>query len=598
MRESEPILGSGPKRDQVWRGRGAVTPRFGVRHSRGWLQDLTAAFGEKLLVLVFGTQHLLKGFVHSMTSPPTTFLLASYGIVGPKLQVYTGVTMLPWMLKPTLGLMSDFFPIFGYYRAPYMLGAVALGFVGLIVIGVAPQAPLSVLLVCLLLKNTMISAADLLTEAKCAEHVSLRPERGPDLMAFVWGGIELAGIVALVLGSFVMQGLGPRYPFLIAALPACMVAWPLLSGCLEEAPRSEEDAQQARRALLAENSEVVVLSGVVVLASLTLAVIGAVTENAYWPFLASMVVLVTMPLSFFLLLRPAIAKVSTFHLIQISLNVSINGATFYFYTDLPYQFPQGPHFSVPFFTSVLGLVGSSCSLAGLFFYRSYLADWSFRDILFLSNAMIMLLSLGELMIFTRWNVSVGIPDTIFAFASEVSITAISNWQWMPNVVLLSQLCPRGLEATMFALLASCHNIGVSISQNFGAYLLQQLSVQPDGSAFEGEQFKNLWKASLAATCLPAMTLWLIPRLIPNARQNEGVMTEELDSATTGSLWRQVCRRTCGRTRVERKASLRSNALSTAAATAAASTYDGGAAGGPVAGACGGAVGGNGFPEAA
>ena len=33
---------------------------------------------------------------------------------------------------------------------------------------------------------------------------------------------------------------------------------------------------------------------------------------------------------------------------------------------------------------------------------------------------------------------------------------------------MSQLCPRGMEATMFALLAGCHNLGATISSNFGA----------------------------------------------------------------------------------------------------------------------------------
>ncbi len=45
---------------------------------------------------------------------------------------------------------------------------------------------------------------------------------------------------------------------------------------------------------------------------------------------------------------------------------------------------------------------------------------------------------------------------------------------MPGVVILSQLCPPGMEATMYALLAGCHNLGNSISANLGAYMLQLL----------------------------------------------------------------------------------------------------------------------------
>eukprot|EP00927_Polykrikos_kofoidii_P014653 TRINITY_DN16462_c0_g1_i1.p1 TRINITY_DN16462_c0_g1~~TRINITY_DN16462_c0_g1_i1.p1 ORF type:complete len:553 (-),score=45.60 TRINITY_DN16462_c0_g1_i1:44-1702(-) len=550
--ESDPILGS-KRKALVWRESGSVTPRFGARPPRGWFQELTCAYGEKVLILVFGTQHLLKGFVHSMTSPSTTFLLASYGVVGPQLQVYAGITMLPWMLKPVLGLLSDFCPIYGFYKTPYMIGAVVAGVASLLILGLSsePQLPLAGLVVCLLLKNVMISATDLLTEAKCAEVISMRPERGPDLVAFIWGGIEVAGIIALIIARPVMQNFGPRSPLIVAAFPAMLVLWPLLRECLQETPRIPEEVVRFRQVLINENGEVLLLSGLVVAASLTLTVVSAVSEDAYWCFLASIVVLCMLPAALFVFLRPAIAKVSMFHLIQVSLNISINGATFYFYTDLPYQYPQGPHFSIQFYTDVLGVVGSCCSLVGLVFYRKFLADWSFRSILCLSNVMIVLLSLFDQVIFTRANVRLGIPDTVFALGSAASVTAISNWQWMPTVVLLSQLCPRGLEATMFALLASCHNIGVAISQHFGAYLLHQLSVEPDGSAFEGDQFKNLWKASLVSTFLPLASIWLIPRLIPCAKQNEGVMTEELESATTGSLWRQLFRKTWRRCAPER-----------------------------------------------
>ena len=51
----------------------------------------------------------------------------------------------------------------------------------------------------------------------------------------------------------------------------------------------------------------------------------------------------------------------------------------------------------------------------------------------------------------------------------------------PGVVILSQLCPPGLEATMYALLAGCHNLGGTISSATGAWVLQVLEVQPSGA---------------------------------------------------------------------------------------------------------------------
>merc|ERR1719443_1872436 len=83
---------------------------------------------------------------------------------------------------------------------------------------------------------------------------------------------------------------------------------------------------------------------------------------------------------------------------------------------------------------------------------------------------------------------------------------------------MSQLCPKGMEATMFALLAGCHNLGALISDFFGAFVLQALSVDPAGLSDEGVQFDNLWKASLISSFLPMMPIVLIPWLIPDAQQ--------------------------------------------------------------------------------
>merc|ERR1719258_752512 len=62
---------------------------------------------------------------------------------------------------------------------------------------------------------------------------------------------------------------------------------------------------------------------------------------------------------------------------------------------------------------------------------------------------------------------------------------------MPSTVIMSQLCPRGMEATMFALLAGCHNLGATISSNFGAVLLEWLAINPSGAKDESVQFQNL-----------------------------------------------------------------------------------------------------------
>merc|ERR1719281_1761506 len=156
----------------------------------------------------------------------------------------------------------------------------------------------------------------------------------------------------------------------------------------------------------------------------------------------------------------------------------------------------------------------------------------------IANVMVAVLNLADVLLYSRWNVRLGIPDVVFVLGSEAFTTVISTWMSVPNVVLMGQLCPRGLEATMYALLAGCHNLGSPIGQFFGAYMLSQLGIKPSGAVNESHQFENLWKASLISSSLPCIAIILIPWLIPNVKQNEKVLQEKesVTSATSGSLW--------------------------------------------------------------
>merc|ERR1719401_636683 len=86
---------------------------------------------------------------------------------------------------------------------------------------------------------------------------------------------------------------------------------------------------------------------------------------------AALLVALVMLFSFSVVLRPVIAKVNAFSLIQTSCGFSIGGASFYFYTDTIEAYPEGPHFSKEFYTSVLGIVASICSLVGIWSYQKY-----------------------------------------------------------------------------------------------------------------------------------------------------------------------------------------------------------------------------------
>ena len=146
---------------------------------------------------------------------------------------------------------------------------------------------------------------------------------------------------------------------------------------------------------------------------------GIATDSVTAHALTALGVLVVILIAFSLVLRPVVAKVNAFFLLQGSLSITISGASFYFFTDNAEEFPDGPHFSTTFFVTVLGVIGTIFSLFGLVIYNRYLSEMTFVTLLTFTNVVSSLMALSDLIIFTRKNKEWGIPDHHFVLGGTV-----------------------------------------------------------------------------------------------------------------------------------------------------------------------------------
>jgi hypothetical protein len=340
-------------------------------------------------------------------------------------------------------------------------------------------------------------------------------------------------MVAISTVSAVIVTFGPRDVFMACIVPCAAILYPTFLNYFGEVSYTRQQLTRVRNEFVKQR-EVLFLSVLMTLLTLLMTFVGACSTSMALRFYVGVGSLIILIPAFNLLLRPEIARVNTFFMLQAALSMNIQGATFYFYTDDANQYPEGPHFTPWFYTSTLGIVSSVMSLLGLASYTNYMKNWTYRSLLLFSNTMLTLLSLLDVVMFLRLPKMLGIPDHFFVIGSSVSTVVIKQWQWMPGVVILSQLCPTGMEATIFALLAGCMNLGTQIADYTGAYLLEILQVHPTGGPLESKAFEHLWKASLCATLMPAITIGLIPLLVPKARQTESLLLHDPSSATAGS----------------------------------------------------------------
>lgn len=221
---------------------------------------------------------------------------------------------------------------------------------------------------------------------------------------------------------------------------------------------------------------------------------------------------------------PEVWRPCVYIYVSLNLSLDIQGGMFYWYTDRL----MGPAFS----EGLIGLIyaiASVGSLLGVLLYQSALKDCNFRSMLLWGQVLSSLAGMLDLVLVTRLNMKIGIPDYIFAVIDNGVSQMVGQLKWLPLLVLCSKLCPPGIEGTFYALLMSLQNAGLLMSAWCGGLLLHMLNVTRTN-------FSNLWVAVLirnVSRLLPLMLLFLVPESDQNSTFLPAEMLEE--GATTEAV---------------------------------------------------------------
>nr|CAB3487531.1 unnamed protein product [Digitaria exilis] len=182
---------------------------------------------------------------------------------------------------------------------------------------------------------------------------------------------------------------------------------------------------------------------------------------------------------------------------------------------------------------VIYAIGSVGSLLGVLLYQSTLKDYPFRGILLWGQVLSSLAGMLDLVLVTRLNLKIGIPDYFFAMIDNSISQMVGRLKWLPLLVLCSKLCSPGTEGTFYALLMSLQNAGLLMSAWWGGLLLHMLNVSR-------MEFSNLWIAVLIrniARLVPLTLLFLVPQsdqnstLLPAEMLQEGESTEAVKAGS-------------------------------------------------------------------
>lgn len=491
-----------------------------------WLKKLGIAFGGSFLWLVCFI-YFTQGF-RSFVWTAVSYLLKDKLKLSPSAsQFVTSIAFFPWSIKPLYGILSDCIPIGGRKRIPYLIISTLLSLFPWLILGIDTSSRTSrvPLMILLTVQNLGSAMADVVIDAMIAEAVRFeRASFAGDLQSMSWMAMAFGGICGSLIGGYTLNNIHIDKIFLLfSVLPAIQL---LSCGLVEESSVSEKvlseysssnedshlingkDIQEdnprnqnkvsgkksgknTRRRkrgkksskqgpVTSRESQAPLVQGFIMgkwldsLKNATFSLLGAFRQP-----------IILRPMTWFFLAHVTVPNLSTI--------------MFYYQTEV-----LKLEASFLGTTRVIGWLGL---MLGTFVYNRYLKKMKLRRILLYAQIGLSILSLLDGVLVSRSNLSLGISDKVMVIFGSALSDGINQFKFMPFLILSGQLCPPGIEGTLFALFMSINNLGSTVSSFVGAGLASVLNIS-SGS------FDNLLVGiiiQVLCTFIPVAFLFLIPK---------------------------------------------------------------------------------------
>lgn len=189
----------------------------------------SSALAQDQLYIYFVLAYLAQGISSQfglIAQPVQFFLMKSMALSAAGVSLVAAAMMLPWILKPLYGVLSDTMPLFGYRRKSYLVAAHVLAVIGLCCVSATGASYL--VLAGLLLIAFAMSLATALMLGLAAEKGNDNSKTGHYVTAqsFYY---YFGNIAAVLIGGFLCQSLLPaaalRFASLLAVVPVLALSY-------------------------------------------------------------------------------------------------------------------------------------------------------------------------------------------------------------------------------------------------------------------------------------------------------------------------------------------------------------------------------------
>jgi hypothetical protein len=506
--------------DGIFLGNNYKPPSFFKRQISDPISNFTHLLGIKFILFLVFSQMIGKGMLMGLIGGVMLPIFKTkFNVTAQELEIYTMLCLLPWSIKPLIGLCSDFIVICGYNKRGWLvigsvIGITSLGVLFGITTTVEGGNTLWITIFAFIGVNFQVSLYDLLSEAKYSEIRNEKHELGSNASTFANGLITFGSLIVLTFIGTLSDAQLYWVIFLLALLFGSSPIIPTLLGWMPEVHYVNSvkcvQLNEIKRDGTTPKILVVAFCGLSgILASVLTTIVSA--EVGLGVAFGLLVLCLAGCWKYF---PEEITQVALYQVITTLSAPSIGSALSYFFTATPECLPDGPHFTFAYYISWAGIVGQLLGLVAVFLYTKFLSKMKFRRVLLLTTVLQALGGFSDLFIILRWNIALGISDKwAYMIGQAVLEPVVDMLNWIPSSALISIFVEKGMEASCFAFLAGISNFARMTTKLSGTIIFSMAGIQTC-------QFDALWWLVLICHIGAPMIIG-IPAvfLIPNVEQN-------------------------------------------------------------------------------
>jgi len=362
----------------------------------------------------------------------------------------------------------------------------------------------TLILMLLLVVNVMGSVDDCLTQG---QYTKVIKAKGPSVLVFRSTCMTTASfVVAFYAGALNDAGDNGSQWLMLVSLPwAVLACFPIAFNMM--ADETQEQPCKTDTELFRKQNKIFTLAiimGFTVLVNVAFGVVDGLTDWKKTRLgLTNGLMIGVLGISYHLIDR-RIAHINVYLYLCRLCTFGLGYPLQQFYTIDP-KTCVNPDINLPGFTFVIfstfgGLATALATFLGLYLFENYLVFWNAQKAFWVTTAFQVVAGLFDIMNTTRFNQTLlgwsGLGDTklsireslfdasegyrevrgddlaTFLFGTAFLEPLIDQLDSLPSTLLLSKLCPKGIETTMFAILAGFSNIGLSLSGQMGGLALK------------------------------------------------------------------------------------------------------------------------------